>query len=248
MRLPLNVLIVLLLLAAPVFGAGIPERPANYVTDSAGVIEDRSEAQLNAILRELEQKTTAQALVLTVDTTGDLPITAFALQVVEKWQIGQRGKDNGFLLVLAIKDRKYRFEVGYGLESILPDSLVGSIGRDRMAPYFKQGDISGGVMDAMLFVAGIIAKDSSIQLSGLPQAQGRTAGARVRGKPSLLSKIFTVLIFIAFIYMFIRYPRMMIMMLLLSGMGGRRSHWGGGGGFGGGGGGGFGGGGAGGGW
>ena len=103
-------------------------------------------ARLNTMLKDLEAKTTAQVVVLTLNSLEGEPIESFSHQTAVKWGIGQKGKDNGVLLTVAVKDRKYRLEVGYGLESILPDSLVGSIGREYLAPNFRKGDFAAGIV------------------------------------------------------------------------------------------------------
>lgn len=229
----------------------VPERPSNYVVDLAGIIEQSAEAKLNGFLRELEQKTGAQVILLSVDSLEGNSLEDFSLSVAEKWKLGQKDRDDGLLIFFAMKERKYRFEVGYGLEGILPDSLVGSIGRQYIVPYFRQGDYASGAAAAVLAVAGVIAKDKGIAITGMPRLSRPAAGtgAGAEREPSLGSKIMLVLFFIIFIYMMIRHPRLLFMFLIMSSMGGGRgSSWGGGGGFGGGGGGGFGGGGASGGW
>src|SRR5208283_4772764 len=109
-----------------------PEIPRDYVVDLAGVVGSDAKNRLNASLQELEQKTTSQVLVLTVQSLDGESIEDFAFTTKEKWKLGQKGKDNGVLIVVAVRDRKYRIEVGYGLESVLPDSLVGTIGREYL--------------------------------------------------------------------------------------------------------------------
>lgn len=247
------VAIMVILLTSSAFADGVPETPAAYVVDLAGVVEDSVESRLDGILQELEQKTTAQVLVLTVRSLEGVAIDMFSLQVAEKWKLGQKGRDNGLLMLFAMEDRKYRFEVGYGLEGILPDSLVGSIGRDYVVPNFRKGDFTGGITAAALAVANIIAQDSGVEITGMPRVAARHRGRELpAGKPGILGSILSVLFVIGLIYLLIRHPRLLLLMLLFSGFGGRRSSWGGGGfgggGFGGGGGGGFGGGGASGGW
>jgi uncharacterized protein len=245
MRLRFSLAGLLILLASfAAIAAVLPERPARYVVDLAGVVEDRAELRLSGLLQELEQKTTAQVIVLTVDTLDGMSIEDFSLQVAEKWKLGQKDVDNGVLMIFAIKDRLYRFEVGYGLEGLLPDSLVGSIGRQYVVPYFKKGDHTNGVAAAAIAVANIIAEDRGVEITGMPRlGPGRGYDGGRAGKPGIMGTIFSILFFIALIYMFIRHPRLLLLLFLFSAMGGRRSAWGGGGGFGGGGFGGFGGGG-----
>lgn len=246
------------LLAAPAFAVQppLPQQPANHVVDLAGIIEDSVEAQLDGYLLELEQKTTAQFVVLTVTSLEGDSIDAFSIATAhEKWKLGQKGKDNGALLVVAQDDKKYRFEIGYGLEGILPDSLVGSIGREYLVPNFRKGDYSAGIFSSALVIANKIASSEGVDITGMPKLQESRYSGRSQRGGGIVSKILTVLFLIGAIILFIKNPRLLLFFLLASSMGGgRRSGWGGGGGFGGGGsfggggGGGFGGGGASGGW
>ncbi len=223
-----------------------PRRPANYVVDLAGVIRPEIERGLNSFLRDLEAKTTAQAIVLTVKSLDGEDIEGFSLRIAEQWKLGQKDKDKGLLFTIAIDDRKYRIEVGYGLEGVLPDSFVGSIGREHLGPHFKKGDYSAGIAGATLAIIGRIAEGAEVEITGMAQVR---SGARVRKKPSVASLIFTAIFIIGAIILFIKNPRLFMYILIFSMMGGRSrgGGWSGGGGFGGGGGG-FGGGGASGGW
>ena len=218
----------------------IPVQPFNHVVDIAGIINDDIEANLNKYLLELEQKTTAQMIVLTINSLEGESLEDFSLKVAhEKWRLGQKDKDNGVLLLVALQDRKYRFEIGYGLEGILPDSLTGSIGRDYLVPYFKNGDYSTGIFTAALAVINEIASNSGVEITGMPKLKNRPypSDAIERRKPNVLSIILTILFFIGLIYLFIRHPRLLLFLFMINMMGGgRRSGWGGGGGFGGGGG------------
>ena len=234
----------------------VPDRPLNHVVDLAGIIDDNMEDGLNRYLIELEQKTTAQMVVLTVTDLDGEDIFDTSLHIAhDKWKLGQKGKDNGVLLMISLNDRKYWTQVGYGLEGVLPDSLVGSIGRQHLVPYFQKGDYSTGITAASIAMINEIAADAGVEIKGMPQLRQQYGGAQ-RREPTLLGTIFSVLFFIGLIYLFIRHPRLFMLFLMMNMMGGgRRSGWssGGGGGFGGGsfgggGGGGFGGGGAGGGW
>jgi len=143
--------------------------PRQYVEDYANVISPADKQSLNAILQELDQKTGAQYIVLTVETTGGTPIEQFSIALAQKWKLGQRGKDNGMLFVIAVKDREYRFEVGYGLEGFITDQYCGRIGRDVLVPYLKKGDYSQGVFQANTQIAQKIAAESGVTLSGIPR-------------------------------------------------------------------------------
>ncbi len=242
-----------LLVSASLAEIAIPERPLNHVVDLAGIIDADVEAGLNRYLLELEQKTTAQMIILTITSLEGESIEDVSLSIAhDRWKLGQKGKDNGLLLLVSLQDRKYRFETGYGLEGLIPDSLAGSIGREYLVPYFRKGDYSTGITAAALAVINIIADDAGVVIAGMPKLRprsGYTDRRTGRGKPTLMGGILSILFIIGLIYMFIKHPRLLIFFLMMNMLGGgRRSGWGGGGGFGGGGGGGFGGGGASGGW
>ncbi len=226
------------------------------MVDLAGIIRGDVKGKLNAYLSELEQKTTAQVLVLTVQSLDGEDIEGFSLRTAEKWKLGQKGKDNGVLIVVAVKDKKYRFEVGYGLESVLPDSMVGSIGREDLVPFFRKGDYSAGIFTATLAVIRAIASNEGVQITGLPDLRGITE-AHGQKPAGILGAIIPIILVLIAVILFMTNPHQCLLILLASSLGGRRGWYGGGyggfgggssGGFGGGGGGGFGGGGASGGW
>jgi len=234
--------------------AEIPAMPAAPVVDLAGIIDNHAETKLNRYLKELETKTGAQMAILTVTSLEGQAIEEFSINIAhDQWKLGQKGKDNGVLVVVALNDKKYRIEVGYGLEGLLPDSLVGGIGRQYLVPYFKRGDYSTGIYAAAVVMANEIARDAGVEISGLPVVKKVYSTQKRKKSPGVFGKIFSLLFFIIMVILFIKNPRLFLAFLFMSSMGGRSGHWGGsGGGFGGGGfgggGGGFGGGGASGGW
>ncbi|MCK4660969.1 MAG: TPM domain-containing protein [Phycisphaerae bacterium] len=260
----------LLILSGPAcVWAGAVPAPQAPVADYAGVIPSSAEQQLNRYLLELQQKTGAQLWVLTIDTTGGVPIRDFATDLVEKWKIGQEGKDNGVLMLVAVKDRKYTIEVGYGLEGALPDAYCANMARAYFVPYFKRGQFGQGLSLAVLEMTDTIAKEYGVEITGLtaPRLARRTradSGRHMRrATGGLCSMVFPMLVMVL-VFSSIRRRRGLsgwaLPMLFGMAMGSshRRSSWGGGfggsgfgsfgGGFGGGGGGSFGGGGASGGW
>ncbi|MBI4697591.1 MAG: LemA family protein [Nitrospirae bacterium] len=229
-------------------GIAVPDQPYNHVVDLAGVINGDAEANLNRYLLELEQKTTAQMVVLTIDSLESEPLEEFSMNIAhKKWRLGQKGKDNGILLLVAVQDRKYRFETGYGLEGILPDSLTGSIGRQYLVPYFRQGNYSAGIYTGALAVIDIIASSEGVEITGMSEngasrydsiPTGRGPGARVRRQVGIFDVVLGAMFFLGIIYLLIKHPRLLLLFFAMNMMGGgRRSGWGGGnsgGGFGGG--------------
>lgn len=253
----LAALFVCLVSASVSHSVSVPEKPAQYVVDLAGIVDPAVAQRLNGYLQELEQKTTVQFVILTINSLEGESIEDVAINIAhDKWKLGSKEKDNGLLLMISFKDRKYRIEVGYGLEGVLPDSLVGSIGRKFIVPFFRKGDYSGGIYAASLAMANEIAAAAGIKITGMPQVQPRARPAAKDQPATLAGTIMTIVVLLILLGLFIKNPRLFLFFLLASSLGGRRGYGGsggsfGGGGFGsfgGGGGGGFGGGGATGGW
>ena len=116
-------LLLLMVLAAPVSRAAEePSIPAatGHVTDTAGVLGEWT-AKTEKLCREIEGQTGAEVAVLTVKTTAPLQAQQYAQQVFDRWKIGKKGKDNGVLILVAIRDRKLWIATGYGVEGVLPD-------------------------------------------------------------------------------------------------------------------------------
>jgi uncharacterized protein len=235
--------------------------PSNYVNDFAHVLSDQTVAALNDTCQQIDQKAHAQIAVVTINSLDGSDIDSYSIALAKQWGIGLGSKatNRGVLILLAVTDHKYRFEVSYVLESILPDGKVGDFGREAV-PLLKQSDYNGAVSLMTLRVANVIAQDAGIQLTG---AEAPAPVEEQPTSPGLSAAWIGALIVIGIIVL-VTPPlrRALFWMLLFSNFGGRGGgggSWGGGGfggggggggfgGFGGGGGGGFGGGGASGGW
>ena len=144
------------------------EPPQGFVTDRAGVIDPPTREKLTRLLEELQQKTGAEIAVLTVDTTAPLDDFTYAMQVADAWKPGKKGEDTGVVVLVATQDRKVRVVVGYGLEGILPDGLVGAIQDREMVPEFRAGRMGEGIWRGVAALAGRIATDRGIELTGMP--------------------------------------------------------------------------------
>jgi uncharacterized protein len=158
-------------LAATVWVAAEPIaslRPTNYVNDFAGVLDATTEARLNALCQQVEQKANAQIAVVTVKSLDGQDPVSYAVALYQKWGIGAKGKDRGVLILLAAGDRKYWTTVGYGLEAILPDGKVGGFGRE-MVPLLRTGDYAGAVTLMTARVASVIAQDAGVTLDNQPR-------------------------------------------------------------------------------
>jgi uncharacterized protein len=127
------------------------------VNDTAGMLSIDTYQQLTKLLKDHEDSTSNQVVVLTVSSLEGESIEAFSIRVVEAWKLGQKDRDNGVLLLVARDDRKVRIEVGRGLEGALPDITCGSIIRNVIIPRFKAGDFDGGVKEGTVAVLHAIA-------------------------------------------------------------------------------------------
>ena len=184
-------LVLLLVALAPIPASG--SISLGYVIDTARVIDEGVKSRLISRLQELEEKTGAQMVVLVVDSTEGAPIEEYSLQKAELWKLGQKGKDNGLLFVIAMKDRRYRIETGYGLEGILPDSLAGSIARQRLVPLFRQGRFSEGIEAAVTDITDIIARSHGVELGRVPPA---APAQKEKGGGPLVKGVLAVVFFL----------------------------------------------------
>jgi uncharacterized protein len=212
-------------------------RPTGYVNDFAGVLDSTTIAQLNNLCQQLDEKAHAQVAVVTIKSLDGDDIESYAVALFKQWGIGSKATDHGVLILLAVQDRRYHFEVGYGLEPILPDGKVGGFGREAV-PLLKQGDYGGAVTLMASRVVDVIAQDAGITLTG-----ARPDVPSPRERDTDLSPLpIIVLIIIGAILLLTPFGRSILFWMLLTG-GGRGGGYGGGGysgggGFGGGGGGG----------
>lgn len=155
-------------------GAGaqsvLQQKPQGYVSDLAGVLDANSKTQLTALCTEVDKKAQAQIAVVTVRSLEGQPVEVFSERLATRWGVGHKGSDRGVLVLLAVSDREYRIEVGYGLEPILPDGKVGGFGRE-MVPWLRQGNYGGALLHVTQRIAQTIAQDRGVVLSSQPAAR-----------------------------------------------------------------------------
>jgi len=193
----------------------IPSRGQDYVNDFAGLLNYSDKLAITKFAAELERKTTAQIAVVTIKTTKPETIQGFSVRLFDQWKIGQKGKDNGVLLLMAVNDRKAWITTGYGMEGAIPDVIANKIVRDVMIPYFKRGQYSEGVTKGAIAVISLVAKEYDVEITG----HETQVYQKVHHKKSGLEIVFTILLFILVIGMrsgFLGY------FLLGSMVGGRR--------------------------
>lgn len=119
------------------------------VNDYAKLLSPQAKARLDAELADFERSDSTQVVVLTIPSLEGESLEEYSIKVAEAWGIGQKGKDNGVLLLVSKGDRKVRIEVGYGLEGKLTDALSGRIIDYAIVPQFKTGNFDAGITDGV---------------------------------------------------------------------------------------------------
>lgn len=152
MRNLLCSLFLLLLTCSVATALDIP-KPTGYVNDTAGLLSPTVKLKLEQFLHDFEKSDSTQITVLTIPTLDGEVLENYSLKVFDSWKIGQKGKDNGALLLIAKAEKKVRIEVGYGLEGRLTDLLSGRIIDNEITPKFKQGDFDGGIVAGVVGIA-----------------------------------------------------------------------------------------------
>lgn len=126
------------------------------VTDNAQILSQEASRSLTEKLKEHEDRTGNQVVVLTIPTLNGEIIEDYAVKVFNEWKLGQRNKDNGILILVVPNDRQMRIEIGYGLEGTITDGTAGQIIRSVMTPRFKNGDFDGGITEGARVVMDVL--------------------------------------------------------------------------------------------
>jgi uncharacterized protein len=142
------VLVFLALVSFLACAVDVPPLKA-HVNDLTGTLTDEQRAALEQSLAEFEARKGAQLVVLLLPTTQPETIEQYAVRVEETWKLGRKGVDDSVLLVVAKNDRRLKFEVGYGLEGVIPDAIAKRIIENDIAPRFREGDFYGGIRAGM---------------------------------------------------------------------------------------------------
>lgn len=169
-------------------------KPTGYVNDFAHVIDARSKTAIENYAASVERATGVQFAVVTVDTLEDEPIEDVANRLYREWGVGQKGKDEGLLILLAIRDRKQRTEVGYGLEPIIPDGFAGGVLR-TIRPILRQGNYGEALYAAVQQYGQRIADSKGVAIEGrAPRERSRRPGPESIPWPLIIGGIFLLLL------------------------------------------------------
>jgi uncharacterized protein len=191
-------------------------KPVGYVNDFAGVVNERARDSMEALITAVREKTGAEIAVVTVPTIEPYgSIEEYSVELATQWGVGKKGEDNGIVLLLAMKERRMRIEVGYGLEDVIPDGLAGQIQDKSIIPAFRAGDYGAGLLRGVEAVAGIIAKKYNVDLGSYDLEESRQYTRSF--SPGL-----GFIIFIIIIAIFLGGGRFLWPLLFLGGMSGGR--------------------------
>jgi uncharacterized protein len=197
--------------------------PRGLINDFADIIPTPYEEQMNSIAHEVLQKADATLTVVTVKDLGGSDIDEFTNRLYERWGVGKKGEDRGAMILVALKERKIRIEIGYGLEGIIPDGLAGQIRDQVIIPYLKKDEFGPGIRNGLSALAGIIAKDRGLELAGKPATTQEVASKQNRATYGILPFLFLLFVF----FLLFRSGRLgigtfLLLMLLGGGRGGFR--------------------------
>ncbi|OIR05185.1 hypothetical protein GALL_127430 [mine drainage metagenome] len=208
----------------------MPPKPAAYFNDYAGIVDPGTASQLNSELEQFERQTSDQLVVAVFPVMqSDSSIEDYTERVAERWHVGQKGRDNGAVLFVFVKNRTMYIQVGYGLEPVLTDALAHRIVTEVIRPRFRSGDYAGGLAAGV--EAMMLASRGEFKGNGRTHADGST---NMAGLSNLIVLMFIVFAMLGSIFR--RRSRSRVYTSGGSGFGGPWI-WPGGGGFGGGGGG-----------
>lgn len=143
-----------------------------FVNDYANVIDQSAEDEIYRLGVGLYEQTKAQVVVVTVPNMDGMDIESFSYELAESWGIGEKDKDTGVLLLLAVEERQSRIEVGYGLEGALTDLRTGQIQDNYMLPYYRDDDFSTGLLEGYKATLSLVYDEFGIEVAeGLPKAE-----------------------------------------------------------------------------
>ena len=237
-RVPLSLIFLLfaafLLVAFPV-AAQTPQqiKPTGYVLDYAGVLSPPAREQLTELCSNVDKLAHAQIAVVTVKSLNGRTIEDYSIDLATQLGVGPKATDRGVLILIAVDDRQYRIEVGYGLEGILPDGKVGSFGRDAV-PYLRDKNYDAAALVMTGHVADTIAADRGVTLPSTSQLPLAPASQTPAWRLNAGGAIFLIILLLLFGFLFVvPVLRFLFGTPIPSGPGGRRSGRFGSGGFGG---------------
>ncbi len=201
----LTAMFILLVAMTPILAASVPTPTSQfYVNDFADVMSEDTEQMVMKDSVALQAKTGAQIVVVTIDTLNGAAPEEYSLNLLRTWGIGDKTKNNGVLILLVVKDRQSRIEVGYGLEGAIPDGKAGRIQDDYMLSYYKNGDFNAGLKNGYLAVLAEVAKEYGLDVTTIESSAAAAPASDSPLFPDLIIPIVFVIFFISVVIISIR--------------------------------------------
>lgn len=204
-KLILILMILILVIIVPVLHIKAQPQPLSptslkYVNDYAGIMDDSTKQYIVSVGNELENKTGAQSVVVIINSLEGRDIESYANGLFREWGIGQKDKNNGLLILISMKDKKWRVEVGKGLEGTITDIYSARIMDSVAAPKFSTGNFNQGIKDAYSVFADDIAESYNVKLEKNSHIKiNENSNKNTRGIVSLIPTAAIILIVIILI-------------------------------------------------
>ncbi len=147
------------------------------INDRAGMLSSSAAADLEEYLAAVERASGVQIALLTIDSLEGESLESYSLKVVDSWELGQKGEDNGVLLLLTKAERKIRIETGYGLEGELTDAVSGYIIREAIVPELKNGNFDAGISNGLHAIGGVVSGEAPISQETINQSEQSRGGS-----------------------------------------------------------------------
>jgi uncharacterized protein len=172
--------------------------PSGFVNDFAKVMKAQDAKTVENLATVVKEKTGAELSLVTVESYAPYAsISDYSIALAEAWGVGERNKDNGVILVLALKEREVRIEVGYGLEGAIPDSVAGRILDTVVIPAFQQDDFSGGLREGCRTIAAYVVKENGLELADFDLSENLIRSSESN---EILNIIIPLIFLLAFIF------------------------------------------------
>lgn len=184
MRKLLLTLALFIMVVLPVFSLEKMDFKYGYISDNAKLIAAEDYKQISNIIKELQEKTTADIAVVTVNSLEGKSIEDTAVEIGRKYKVGAKDKNNGVVILVAPNERKARIEVGMGLESEITNSKADTIMNADMVPYFSKGEYSKGIYKGVASTATLIAESYGTTLIATANAPAKTTSENNNNKKS----------------------------------------------------------------
>lgn len=182
--------LAVLMISSPLFAATVPALKGR-VNDYAKIIRDSDEREIEEYLAGIEQTSGVQIAVLTMPSLDGDDIASFGIKVADKWQLGDKEKDNGAILIVAYAEHDLRIEVGDGLEGSLTDAKCGLILRNVIVPEFKNGNYSAGIKKGVMNMGAIATSDESAVSRSVREGEDKSSND--------LIPVFAILVWLIFV-------------------------------------------------